>query len=108
MVDGVIGSVGFFASESHVDVGYMVHPSAWGNGYATEAVRAAMDAWCDGYGGVRAAMEGLTARKIHALRAETYPGNEPSYRVLQKCGFERVGVERDEGGEFEVWKCERG
>lgn len=118
VVDGVIGSVGVFVGGDHVEVGYMVHPSAWGHGFATEAVRAAMDAWWEGYAGTKeAAEEHISAKRtgvdverskeVRVLRAETYPGNEPSYRVLRKCGFERVGVERDEKGEFEVWECER-
>lgn len=120
--DRIIGSVGFNLSppSSHVELGYMLHPSVWGKGYATEAVAAAMQAWWDDYAGVRTAGEAVTMvgtgtgtatdmamPTTLTLWADTYPGNTPSHRVLEKCGFEMVKMMRDEDGEYELWKCER-
>ena len=60
-----------------VEVGYFLHPSAWGFGYATELMSACTDI----------ADHALELREI---RAFTRPENVRSRRVLEKAGFGMV------------------
>lgn len=65
------------------NVGYYLFPSHWGQGYATEAVRAVT--------------EHLLSQGVHRLVATVTAGNTASERVLQKAGyaFTRVRVGND-------------
>lgn len=56
------------------EVGYFLHPGAWGHGYASELV-AACTALADG------------ALALPELRAFAHPENAASRRVLEKAGF---------------------
>ncbi|WP_420345555.1 GNAT family N-acetyltransferase [Pelagibius sp.] len=58
-----------------VEVGYAFHPEAWGKGYATELVTAALDL-ADGVLG------------LPEVRAFVRENNRASRRVLEKTGFE--------------------
>jgi RimJ/RimL family protein N-acetyltransferase len=68
------------------ELSYGFRRDRWGRGYATEAAQA-----CVRYG-----FEELGVEKIVA---DVEPANPPSMRVLEKCGFERVG-ELDDGRLF--------
>ncbi len=57
-----------------LEAGWVLHPDAQGRGFATEAVRAALD-WSDGH---------LGRRRVACMVA---PENTPSLRVAEKCGF---------------------
>lgn len=71
----LVGSCGFaFSEASRADVGYILMPSMWGRGYATEALA----------GQVEAALRHLDAV---TLEAAVHPDNVMSLRVLAKCGF---------------------
>ena len=59
-------------------LGYALSPEVWGRGYATEAVRAMVDA-----------AFGLTAAA--EIEASVQIGNPASRRVLEKAGFVHVG-----------------
>ena len=59
------------------EIGWHVHPDAWGNGYAPEAAIAALD-----YG---------FARGLEKIVAVTYPENSASQRVAEKAGMRHVG-----------------
>jgi RimJ/RimL family protein N-acetyltransferase len=78
--DAVIGFVGlthplwFPALAEEVEVGWRLHPSFWGNGYATEAGRAAV--------GAASTHLGLTR-----LIAVIDPANVPSIAVATRLGF---------------------
>ncbi|WP_416840735.1 GNAT family N-acetyltransferase [Haloferax sp. DFSO52] len=67
-----------------VEVGYIVAPTHWGEGYATDAVRAIC-----GYA--------FDERRMNKVYAKAYETNQPSVRVLEKVGFTREGVLREEG-----------
>jgi RimJ/RimL family protein N-acetyltransferase len=61
-----------------IEIGYMLEPMHWGQGYATEAATAVM----------RYAFDQL---KLDRLVALTRPENERSIRVLEKLGMHREG-----------------
>ena len=78
----VIGEVGFGYHRREIapavdipELGWVLHPSAHGKGYATEAARAAI-AW---------AQRHLTATQ--AIACIIAPENLASIRVAEKCGF---------------------
>ena len=60
-----------------VEVGWHLHPDAWGKGYATEAAGALLD---------RARAYGIDV--VHAV---TYPENASSQAVCRRIGLEYVG-----------------
>ncbi len=60
-----------------VELGYALHPSARGNGYATELGRACLD-WAD------------TVLRLPHVVAFVHPDNAASRRVLEKLGFAPV------------------
>jgi RimJ/RimL family protein N-acetyltransferase len=76
----VIGFVGvchplwFPELAQQVEVGWRLHPKAWGNGYATEAGRAALQsAWSE-----------LALERVIAV---IDPGNAPSIAVAERLGM---------------------
>lgn len=71
----VIGKAGFYAMP---DVGYILHPDAWGQGLATEAVAAAVD-------------HVFRTRDIDTLTADVDPENAASIRLLERLGFIKTG-----------------
>jgi RimJ/RimL family protein N-acetyltransferase len=72
----VIGDGGFVGppSKGTVAIGYEIVPSARGQGYATEVIRALGD-WA------------LRQPGVGEVRADTLPDNEPSIRALLRAGF---------------------
>ena len=91
VIDGApfIGSVGLNlpAFESHftpaVEVGWRLLPEHWGNGYATEAARAAVNF-------------GFTRLGLDEIVSFTTTVNEPSRRVM-----ERLGMTHDQADDFD-------
>jgi ribosomal-protein-alanine N-acetyltransferase len=57
--------------------GYVLAMDAWGKGYATEALTAVVEVATD-----------IGVRRLYAL---CHPQHRASWRVLEKCGFERDG-----------------
>lgn len=77
----VIGSVLLVLlpnGNGEIEIGWHLHPDAWGSGYASEAARAVL---AHGFAG------GL--EEIHAV---THLGNEPSQAVCRRIGMEHRGV----------------
>ena len=72
-----VGAIGFGQVLDRIELGYGIGRQFWGNGYASEAVRAA----------VRHAR----ALGLDALEACTFPSNPASARVLEKNGFKNLG-----------------
>ncbi|MFN3931283.1 MAG: GNAT family N-acetyltransferase [Brevundimonas sp.] len=74
--DGVvIGKAGFFQLP---EVGYILHPDHWGQGFAGEAVAAAID-------------HVFATRDLDDLIADVDPENAASIRLLERLGFVRTG-----------------
>ena len=69
------------------EIGYGILEEYQGQGYATEAVGAAVD-WA------------LQQPDVARVEAETEPGNRASQRVLEKCGFLPTGTVGEEGPRF--------
>ena len=69
------------------EIGYGIQDAFQGQGYATEAVRAACR-WAFGHA------------EVKTLEAETDAGNAASQRVLEKCGFRPSGTFGEEGPRF--------
>src|SRR4249919_468408 len=60
-----------------VEVGWHLHPDHWGQGYATEAAKGALErAW------------GAGLPEVYAV---VYPGNEPSVAVARRLGMDAMG-----------------
>jgi ribosomal-protein-alanine N-acetyltransferase len=71
-----LGGTGLgFEAPDHAITGYVLAKDAWGQGYATEALRAVVD----------------VARRsgVARLSAFCHPQHRASLRVLEKCGFVR-------------------
>jgi RimJ/RimL family protein N-acetyltransferase len=73
------GSVLSFVTDGERQVGYWIGREHWGKGIATAALRQLL--------------EDLRERPLFARVAA---GNHGSRRVLERCGFQPVGEERDE------------
>lgn len=88
-----IGDLGFKGPQKNaaVEIGYGLDESQWGNGYATEAARAAID-WA------------FSQTGVYFVEAETDPDNAASQRVLEKLGFSADGTFGEEGPRFVLEK----
>lgn len=76
-----------FNDDGSVEIGYGINEMFQGQGYATEAVNAAV-LWA------------LQQPGVTRVEAETEPDNRASQRVLEKCGFVPTGTEGEEGPRF--------
>lgn len=88
--DGVqVGDLSFkgLNEDGSVEIGYGIKDEFQGQGYATEAVRAAVD-WA------------LNQDGVLCVEAEAEPDNKVSQRVLVKCGFVLNGIVGEEGPRF--------
>lgn len=63
------------------ELGYWLNPAFWGNGIMTEAVR-------------RICAEAFEKLPVNRIQAQVFGENIASFRVLEKCGFQREGVLR--------------
>ena len=91
-----IGQLGFKGppdESGSVEVGFGFHPDYWGQGYATEILKAQVD-WA------------LEQVGIYRVVADCLSSNAGSVRVLEKCGFTRIGErwDDDEGGLLLLWE----
>ncbi len=80
-----VGYGGLFdiSTEDHnAEVGYGIHPEYWGKGFASEAVRSIVDF-------------GFEKLRLHRIFGLIDPDNGASMRVLEKLGFQKEGVLRD-------------
>ena len=86
-----IGDLSFkgFNADGSVEIGYGISEKHQMRGYATEAVRVAVE-WA------------LRQPGVTRVEAETEPDNTSSQRVLKKCGFLPSGVLGEEGPRFVI------
>ncbi|MBU1540782.1 MAG: GNAT family N-acetyltransferase [Alphaproteobacteria bacterium] len=71
----VIGKAGFYVMP---DIGYILHPDAWGQGLAAEAAAAAVD-------------HVFGVHDVETLTADVDPENAASIRLLERLGFVGTG-----------------
>lgn len=91
----LIGEVGFGEFKREIEpriegapeIGWIIVPSAHGKGYAGEAAKAAVD-WGDQF------------FKTGRMSCIIDPGNAPSIRVAEKCGFTKTGTGVYHGSEI--------
>src|SRR5262245_20045188 len=93
LVIGMASFKGPPTEEGLVEIAYGIAPGYQGRGFATEAAQALVE-YAVGSGRVR------------LVRAHTLPTTNASTRVLEKCGFQRVGevIDPEDGL---VWRWER-
>jgi RimJ/RimL family protein N-acetyltransferase len=78
-----------------VEVGWHLHPDAWGHGYATEAAGALL-------------AHGFSALGLACVNAVAYAGNAPSFAVMQRLGLVSHGTtDRWYGVTMEWWRIDR-
>ena len=76
-LDGrAVGKAGFYRLP---EIGFILHPDVWGNGYAREAVAAVID-------------HVFEERGQTELTADVDPRNAASIRVLERAGFRQTGA----------------
>ena len=63
------------------EIGYELHPSYWGKGYASEAVKEILD-------------YSFSTLGLFRIGAVTYPDNKASILLLKKFGFKKEGMLR--------------
>ena len=90
----IVGTCGFNSWSSKMRnavIGYDLMPMFWGKGYASEAVRAI----------IQAAFAGsLPCGPLNRIQADTVPGNNASEALLHRLGFKEEGLRRESG----YWK----
>ncbi len=67
------------ATDLEADIGYELDPRYWGQGYATEAMRALVH-------------YGFESLGLHRIWAFCLAANEPSWRLMERLGMRREGV----------------
>jgi RimJ/RimL family protein N-acetyltransferase len=95
--DRIIGDCGLQPLEHHgpeVELGYDLHPDAWGRGLATEAARAVM----------RQAFGPLRVDRVVAV---VKPDNVASQRVLENAGLHRAGIRSAYGESMLLYEARR-
>ncbi len=63
-------------TKDYIELGYVIDPAFWGNGYATEALRQAIAC--------------LLAQGFTAVRTGAFADNIASLRVMEKCGMHHI------------------
>lgn len=69
-------------SNGEGEIGYVVHPDYWGQGYATEAGELLLNL-------------GYSVLKLHRIYATCHPENKGSAKVLEKLGMIKEGILRE-------------
>lgn len=90
---GVIGRIGYnywLRQDRRASIGYDLGYAFWGKGIMTEAVRAV----------VRFGFEQMSLNRIEA---DTDSENYGSMRVLEKAGFQREGIQREQYFEWDTF-----
>jgi RimJ/RimL family protein N-acetyltransferase len=102
----VIGYVSINQVDPFPEIGYSVHPDAWGKGFATEALQLLLKMWWDLPR--RTVKDGSTrlteVEKVFALCEKQNGG---SCRVLEKCGFKVIADCCFDGDDLFIFALER-
>ncbi len=80
-----VGGLGLLPHGRVFELGYWLDRRCWGQGYATEAVTAALEF-------------GLNELRMRGIVAFVFMGNPASTRVLSRLGFEYQGLEQPAEG----------
>ena len=83
----------FHPLENYVEVGYRFYKKHWGNGYATESVKASIQ-------------YGFQSLKLKTIFAHAHIDNSLSHRVIKKCGFTFVTEDKYDGMPAKLFKIE--
>ncbi|MBQ1257155.1 MAG: GNAT family N-acetyltransferase [Clostridia bacterium] len=78
---GTIGYMWYQADNNACEVGYSLARAKWNKGYMTEALKAVIDYTFNDLG-------------FHRIEAQHETDNEPSGRVMEKCGMKKEGTLR--------------
>lgn len=81
---GLIGTIGFHAwshKNKRAEIGYELHPGYWRQGFAKEAIKAAVD-------------YGYSTMDLNRIGAVVFLENHPSSELLIRMGFEKEGILR--------------
>lgn len=73
------------------EIGYILHPDVWGQGYGTQVAKQLIHF-------------GFEELKLHRIQATCHPANKSSVRVLEKCGMQWEGTIRDHLKMNEGWR----
>jgi [ribosomal protein S5]-alanine N-acetyltransferase len=87
--DKIVGGIGLYhwsRYHRHAEVGYDLARNFWGQGYASEALRAVLHF-------------GFTEMNLHRIYAGTIADNHESVRLLERNGFTREGTRRESSWE---------
>ena len=87
---GTVTLTSWDRTNRHAELGYMLAPARWGEGLASEAVRAVL-------------AFGLPALDLHRVEAELDPRNAASGRLLERLGFRREGLLRERWFLYDEW-----
>ncbi len=71
------------------EIGWVIAPSRWGAGYATEAAQSAI-------------RDGFERVGLDRIVSFTLPENVASWRVMERCGMHRRG-EAEWAGRMHIW-----
>ena len=83
------------APTDDVEIGWHLHPDAWGHGYATEAAKALLE-------------HAFGTLDLPCVNAVAYAGNAPSFAVMQRLGMAAQGsTDRWYGVTMQWWRIDR-
>ncbi|WP_110111819.1 GNAT family protein [Bacillus sp. CGMCC 1.16541] len=81
----LVGTIGFHLKSNlhkRAEIGYELHPDYWGQGYASEALDAALEF-------------GFQQWQLNRIGAVVFVENEASHQLLLTKGFQREGILRE-------------
>lgn len=79
---GTCGITSFDEKDNSIEIGYVLSPSFWGKGYATEAAQTVMKFCFESFG-------------VEKICAKFMEGNNASMRVMAKLGMTLEGIYRN-------------
>ena len=79
---GTCGYISFDTANNSTEVGYVINPAYWGNGYAAEALREVI-------------RFGFVDLRMNRIQARFIKGNDSSLRVMEKAGMTFEGFLRE-------------